>query len=109
MPSLGCTSVRMRASDAAVSHLTDECVDAATACSSRVSQLYDSASVAFQAALSEAGACVRAVLAKARSPKHAHVPGVTTDRVDPALAAITAAQQTAVVCREEITIRRVEH
>ena len=39
----------MRASDAVVSHLTDECVDAATACSSRVSQLYDNASVALQA------------------------------------------------------------
>ena len=99
----------MRASDAAVSHLTDECVDAATACSSRVSQLYDNASVAFQAALSEAGACVRAVLAKATSPKHAHVPGVTTDRVDPALAAITAAQQTAVLCCREKSTKSVDH
>ena len=45
----------MRASDAAVSHLTDECVDAATARSSRVSQLYGNTSVAFKEGLSEAG------------------------------------------------------
>ena len=54
----------MRASDAAVSHLTDECVDAATACSSRVTQLYGNTSVAFKEGLSEAGAGVRVVLAK---------------------------------------------
>ena len=66
----GCTAVRMRASDAAESHLTDECADAATASSSRVSQLYANASVAFKFCLSEAGACVRAALANLGVPKH---------------------------------------
>ena len=90
----------MRASDAAVSHLTDECVDAATACSSRVSQLYDNASVAFKlpsprlALVSEP--CWQIKIA---SPHRCSE--VTTDRVDPALAAITSADCRAVLQREE--------